>query len=150
VSVDETGTAYVEAVKALLVPGVQKPPPPPGRKTVPGPSRGGTEDEEGEETRGSENETRLVAARPPGHEPGGLQWRRGLPGVASAAVQALRRLTATTSSRDPTLMVKEQGPWGTEPRRGRRRAAEGVEPGCPDIPRRGGRRAARLAARWAA
>jgi hypothetical protein len=56
--------------------------------------------------------------------------------VASAAMQALRRLTATTSSRDPTLMVKE---W--EPRRrtawGRRRAAEGVEPGRPDGPRQG-------------
>jgi hypothetical protein len=48
-------------------------------------------------------------ARLPGREPGGLPRRRGLPGVASAAVQALRRLTATTSSRDPTLMVKERG-----------------------------------------
>jgi hypothetical protein len=28
----------------------------------------------------------------------------------SAAMQALRRLTATTSSRNPTRMVKEQGP----------------------------------------
>jgi hypothetical protein len=38
-----------------------------------------------------------------------MRWL-GLPGMVSAAVQALRRLTATTSSRDPTLMVKEQGP----------------------------------------
>jgi hypothetical protein len=82
----------------------------PGRKTVPGLSRGGTR-REGEETSRSENETRLVAAGLPGYEPGGLQRRRGLPGVASAAVQALRRLTATTSSRDSTLIVKELGPW---------------------------------------
>jgi hypothetical protein len=58
-----------------------------------------------EETSGSENETRLVAARPPGPEPGSL------PGSASAAVQALRRLTTMTSSRDPTRMVMERGPW---------------------------------------
>jgi hypothetical protein len=77
---------------------------------APGPSRGGTIGEESEETSGSENETRLVAARLPEREPGGLPWRRGLPGVASTAVQAFRRLTATTSSRDPTLMVKEWGP----------------------------------------
>jgi hypothetical protein len=31
-------------------------------------------------------------------------------GVASAAVQVLRRLTVTTSSRDLTRMVKERGP----------------------------------------
>ncbi len=60
----------------------------------------------------------MVAARPPGREPNGLPRGRGLPGVASAAVQALRRLTATTSSRDPTLMVKERGP--------RRRTAVGA------------------------
>ncbi len=53
----------------------------PGRKTVPGPSHVGTR-EEGEETNGSENETCLVAARPPGSEPGGLLLRRGLPGSA--------------------------------------------------------------------
>jgi hypothetical protein len=34
----------------------------PGRKTVPGPFCGGAGEEEGEETSGSENETRLVAA----------------------------------------------------------------------------------------
>ncbi len=77
----------------------------PGRKTVPGLSRGGTGEEEGEETSGSENETRLVASRLPGHEPGGLPWQHRLPDVASVAGQALRRLTATTSSCDPTLMV---------------------------------------------
>jgi hypothetical protein len=57
----------------------------PDRKTVLGPSRGGA-GEEGVETSGSENETRLVAAGPPGCEPGGLPRRRRLPGVASAAV----------------------------------------------------------------
>ncbi len=50
-----------------------------GRKTVPGPSRGGAKEWEGQETSGSENETCLVAARPPGREPCGLPWRRGLP-----------------------------------------------------------------------
>jgi hypothetical protein len=49
--------------------------------------------------------------RPPGREPAGLPRRLGLPGVASAAMQALRWLMAITSSRDPTLIVKEQGPW---------------------------------------
>ncbi len=44
-------------------------------------------------------------------EAGGLLQRRGLPGVASAAVQALRRLTAMTSSWDPTRTVKERGLW---------------------------------------
>jgi hypothetical protein len=68
----------------------------PGRKTVPGPSRGGAGEDEGEETSGSENKTRVVAARLPGREPGGLPRRRGLPGMASVAVQALRRLMATT------------------------------------------------------
>ncbi len=106
----------------------------PGRKTVLGLSRGSAGEEEGEETTGPENDSRLVVARPPGREPCGLPWRRGLPGVESAAVQALRRLTATTSSQDRTLMVKE---WGlcSEPRRGHRRAAEGVEQGRPDGPR---------------
>ncbi len=59
--VDGTGTASVEAVKALPIPGMQK--------TVLGPSRGGT-GEEGEETSCSANETRLVAAGPPGRLPG--------------------------------------------------------------------------------
>jgi hypothetical protein len=49
---------------------------------------------EGEETSGSKNETRLAAARPPGLKPGCLPWRRGLPGVASAAVQALTLIRA--------------------------------------------------------
>jgi hypothetical protein len=46
---------------------------------VPRPSRGGVGEEEGEETSGSENETRLVAARPPGRKPCGLARQRGLP-----------------------------------------------------------------------
>jgi hypothetical protein len=61
---------------------------------------GGTGEEEGEETSGSENKTCLVAARLLRSEPGSLLLRRGLPGVVFAAVQALRRLTATTSSRE--------------------------------------------------
>ncbi len=108
VPIDKTGTVSVAPVMAPPCPGRAKTSSP-GRKLVPGPSRGGAREEEGEETSGSENETRLVAARLPGREPGGLPRQRGLPGVASAAVQALRRLTATTSSRDPTLMVKEGG-----------------------------------------
>ncbi len=82
---------------------------------VPGPSHGSAGEEEGEETSGSENKTRLVEARPLGRKPGGLPRRRGLLGVVSAAMQAFRRLTATTSSSDPTLMVKERGrrtAWG--------------------------------------
>ncbi len=81
----------------------------PGRKTVPGLSRGGADEGEGEETSKSKNETRLVGARQPGREPDGLPRQLRLPGVASIAVQALRQLTVTTLSRDPTLMVKERG-----------------------------------------
>jgi hypothetical protein len=66
VPVDGTGTKSVAPVMAPPVPGVQKPP----RRV--GPSRGGAGEGEGEETSGTENETRLVAARPPGHEPGSL------------------------------------------------------------------------------
>jgi hypothetical protein len=44
--------------------------------------------------------------------------------MASAVVQALRRLMATTSSHDPTRMVEERA---AETHSGRRRAAEGVE-----------------------
>ncbi len=80
----------------------------PGRKTVR--DRLWAAPEEKVKNSGSENETHLVLAGPPGCEPGGLPRRRGLPGVVSAAVQALRRLTAITSSREPTQMVKERGP----------------------------------------
>jgi hypothetical protein len=71
---------------------------------------GGAREEEGEETSGSENETRLVVAGPPGREPGGLPRQCGLSGMAFAAMQALRWLSATTLSRDLTQMVKERGP----------------------------------------
>jgi hypothetical protein len=88
---------------------------------VPGPFCGGAREEEGEETSGSENEARLVAAGPLGHEThlvaagppgrkfGGTPQQRRLPDMASAAVQALRQLMVTTSSQDPTRMVKETG-----------------------------------------
>jgi hypothetical protein len=135
VPVDGTGTVSVAPVMAPPVPGVQKPP----RRV------------------GKQFRDRLLVApeKEKVKRPAGLRTRptwlrqRGLPGVASAAMQALRRLTATTLSRDPTLMVKKRGPRRRTPW-GRRRVAEGVEPGRPDGPRRGGWRAARLAARWAA
>jgi hypothetical protein len=76
---------------------------------VPGPSRGGAGGE-GEETGGSVNETHLVAAGPPGCEPGGLPWRCGLPGVASAAVQALRRLTGDNLVPGPDSDGEGAGP----------------------------------------
>jgi hypothetical protein len=79
-------------------------------KTVPGLLLGGAREEEGEETSGSENKTCWVAAGPPGRLPGGRPRRHGLPGVASASLQALRRLMETISCRDLTLMVKEWGP----------------------------------------
>jgi hypothetical protein len=71
-----------------------------GRKKVLGLLCGSADEGEGEETSGSENKTRLDAVRLLGREPGGLPRQRRLPGVASAAVEALRRLMATTSSRD--------------------------------------------------
>jgi hypothetical protein len=66
---------------------------------------------DGEETSGSENETCLGAAGPPGWAApgvavapglGGLPRHQGLPGVASMAVHALRQLMAMISSRCPT------------------------------------------------
>jgi hypothetical protein len=96
---------------------MQKPPPEGRRKTVSGPSPGGAR-AEGEETSRSENGTRLAADGPPGQAvadlaaalgPGGLPWCRRLPGMASVYMQAFRRLTETTSSLDPTRMVKERG-----------------------------------------
>jgi hypothetical protein len=66
--------------------------------------------EEGEEISGSIHETCLVVARPPGREPVCLLRQRGLPGSASADVQALRRLRSMTAYRDLTQMVKERGP----------------------------------------
>ncbi len=105
VPVDGTGTTSVAPV--MMPPGLERAKTSSlGRKTVPGPSRGSAGEEEGEETSESENKTPLVAARPPEREPGGLPRRRGLPGVASVVVQALRRLTATTSSCDPTTLVQ--------------------------------------------
>jgi hypothetical protein len=76
VPVDGTGTA---SVMAPLVLGVQKPPRRVGKRFR---SAG---EEEGEETSGSENETRLLAARPPGREPSGLPRaaRHGVRGRAS-------------------------------------------------------------------
>ncbi len=105
---DGMGTMSVEAMKALPVPGHAKTSLL-GKKTVPGQSRGGA-GEEGGETSGSANETRLAAAGPPGHLPSSRLRCRGLPGVASASVQALKRLTETISTHDPTMMVKERGP----------------------------------------
>ncbi len=94
VPIDGMGTASVELVLAPPVPGVQKPPPWVGKrfrdriKAVP--------KEDGEETSGSENKTRFVAAGLPGCRPSGLPRRRGLPCSTSAAVQALRWLTVMT------------------------------------------------------
>ncbi len=70
VPIDGTGTASVASVMAPPVPGHARTSLP-VRKTVLGPSRGGA-GKEGEETSGSEKETRLVAAGLPGCEPGGL------------------------------------------------------------------------------
>ncbi len=64
VPVDRRGTVSMEAVKVLLVPGVQKTSSL-GRKMDLGLSSGGA-GEEGEETIGSENETRFVTVGPPG------------------------------------------------------------------------------------
>ncbi len=101
VPVDGRGTASVEAVKVMPVPGVQKPPRLVGKRfwdcLI-------AASERKVETSGSENDTRLVA------ELSGQPRLRGLPGLASDAVKALRQLTVMTSSRDLTPMVKERGP----------------------------------------
>jgi hypothetical protein len=124
VPVDGRGTASVEAVKVLPVPGVQKTSSP-GRKTILGLSHCGF-GKEGVETSGSKSDTRLVA------ELGGQPRLRGLSGSASDAVKALRQLTAMTSSHDPTPMVKELGP--------QRRTAKG--------PSKSGRRGGTTLPRW--
>jgi hypothetical protein len=100
---------------------------------------------DGEETSRYENETCLEAAGPPGRSarpshlgPGGLSRHLGLPGVASTAVHALRRLTAMISSHCPTWRVKARGSL-----RGRHRTVvEGGGEGEPcrhTRPRQGGR-----------
>jgi hypothetical protein len=73
-----------------------------GRKTVPGPSRGGAGGE-GEETSGSENETRLVVAGPHGCEPGSLPRRRWLPGVASRGRASLKAANGNNLVPGPNL-----------------------------------------------
>ncbi len=108
VPVDGTGASSLGTCDGATGPGHEKTSSP-GRKTVPGPSQGGA-GKEGDDTSGSENETRLVAAGLPGRKPGSLPRRCWLPGSASAAVQALRQLTAMTLSQDLTWMVKERGP----------------------------------------
>jgi hypothetical protein len=113
------GTESMEAVKALPVPSVQKHPRWVGKFCS---AAGEGEDEENSR---SEKETHLAVAELPGRKPGGLPWHGRLPSMVSAAMQALRRLTATTSSRKPTRMVKERG-RSAEPRRGHHRAAERV------------------------
>ncbi len=145
VPVDGTGTASVGAVKAPLVPGVQKPSSL-GRKTVPGPSLGGTQQGEGEETSRSENETRLVAARPPGHEPSGL------PRAARCGV----RYRAGLKAADGDHLVPQPDSDGE----GAGAAAQdcvgavverlkGWNPAAPTDPDKGGRRTVGLAACWA-
>ncbi len=93
-------------MKALPVPGMQKPPRRVGKRfrdrLVEAPEK------KVKKPAGLKNKTRLVVARPPGRESGGLPLRHGLPGLASTAVEALRWLTALTLSRDPTRIVKEQ------------------------------------------
>ncbi len=103
VPVDGTGTASVEAVKAPPVPGMQKPPARVGKRFqdhfVEAPRKKAKKPAVCKRDplgcgRTARVQTRLSAA---------ATWaaRRGLPGVASAAVQALRRLMAMTSSRVP-------------------------------------------------
>jgi hypothetical protein len=146
-SVGETDTAPVEAVKALPVPGVQKPPRQVGKRFR---DRRVAAPEKRKVKRPAGLKTRPACLRQDclGASPAVCCGDAGCLVTRAEAVQALKRLTATTLSHDPTLMVKSRG-RDAGPRRGRRRAAEGVEPGRPDEPRQGGQRAVRLAARWA-
>ncbi len=70
VPVDGTGTASVAPVMAPAVPGVQKPPRQVGTRfrdcLLAAPEK------KVKKSAGPQNETRLVAAGPPGCEPGGL------------------------------------------------------------------------------
>jgi hypothetical protein len=148
VSVEETGTASVEAVKAPPVPGVQKPPHQVGKRFrdrhVAAPKKKKVKRPEGLRTRPAWlQQDRLGTSPAVCHGDAGCQaWRPRPCKPYGGWRQPPRPATR--------LWWWRSGGRGAEPRRGCRRAAEGVEPGCPDIPRRGGRRAARLAARWAA
>jgi hypothetical protein len=106
----------MEAVKAPPVPGVQKPPRRVGKRFrdchVVAPEK--------------KKVKRLAGLR---MRPAWLR-RRGLPGVASTAVQALRQLRVTQLG-----WGRRSGVRRAELRRGRRRVAEEVEPGHPDGPR---------------
>jgi hypothetical protein len=94
-----------------------------GRKMVLGLFFGGTADE-GEETSGSENETRLVATGLPGREHGGLS-RAARRGVRCHA--GLKAADGDHLVSRPDLDVEEAGGCAVEPRTGLFRAAEGVE-----------------------
>jgi hypothetical protein len=93
-------------------PGCAKTPLQGGRKMVPGLSPGGAQ-AEGEETSGSENKTRLVAAGPPGRA---VAWRSAAAlRTARCGVCVCASLQAADGddlipSLDPTRTVKEQVP----------------------------------------
>jgi hypothetical protein len=112
VTADGAGTAAVEMDG---VAGVQKTGPRPEKLFLDCPLAA---PEEKVKTSRSENETRLVAVGPPGCLPSGRLQRRGLPGVGSASMQALRWLTETISSRDPTLMERRDDNVAAQPDEG--------------------------------
>jgi hypothetical protein len=107
VPVDGTGTASVAPVMAPPVPGVQKPPRRVRKRFWDRLVVALVEKVKklaGVKTRPARLQQDRLGAKP------AVCRRDGLPGVVSAAVQDLRRLTAITSPRDPPRMVKEQGP----------------------------------------
>ncbi len=126
------GYRFCGGCEGAAGPGVQTPTPSRGRrKTITGQILG-CSCCDGEDTSRSENKTRLVVTGPPG--PGSLLRRRGLPGMASMPVHALRLLTVMFSSRCPTWRVKERGPQ----QRGCRSEGGEEGPHCRARPRLGG------------
>ncbi len=108
VPIDGTGTASVAPVMTPPVPGVQKPShrvQKRFRESLVAAPEGKVKKPAGLKM----SEIRLFAAGPPGRKPGGMLWCHGLPGVASAPVQALRWLTAMTSSWDPSFPCRWLG-----------------------------------------
>ncbi len=104
--IDEMGTAFVEAVKVPTVPGVQKPPRWVGKRfrdhLVAAPRKEKVKKPVGQKTRPAWlQQDRLGVSLAVCCGNAGCQ-------VVSAAVQALRWLTVTISSRDLTRMVKER------------------------------------------
>jgi hypothetical protein len=116
----------------------------PGRKTVPGPSRDGADEGGGEETSGSETRLTWLLQDRLGASPAVYRGNAGCQAWRPQPAADGNHLILRPNSDGEGVGATVQDCVGAvvEP-------LKGVETGRPDGPRRGGRRAAQMAARWA-